>query len=154
MIVPIIRCSNLILQHKMSSILSISHCFCLSNQLPHARQCIFLAHRIPLVEDNHGNVMHFPPANAECRQYIESVFRADALTESKLSRSIFAADRRDGAKCHMSTVGKPIDPIEFTEIGSAAVDVNSGTQVRVLWRIFWEEELMSTRTEMGILSRP
>ena len=93
MIVPIIRRGNLILQHKMSSILSISHCFGLGNQLPHARQCIFLAHRIPLVEDNHGNVMHFPPANAECRQYIEAVFRTDALTESKLSRSIFAADR-------------------------------------------------------------
>ena len=48
----------------------------------------------------------------------------------------------------MSTVGKPVDPVEFTEIGSAAVDVDSGTEVRVLWRVLWEEELMSTRLEM------
>ena len=149
MIVPIIRRGNLILQHKMSSILSISHCFRLGNQLPHASQCIFLAHRIPLVEDNHGNVMHFPPANAECRQYIEAVFRADALTESKLSGSIFAADRRDGTKCHMSTVGKPVDPVEFTEIGGTAVDVDSGTEVRVFWRVLWEEELILTMVGKG-----
>ena len=111
MIIPIIRRSNLILQHKMSSILSISHSFRLANQFPHTSQRILLTLWITLIEDNHRNMMHFTPSDAECRQDIESVLSADALTERELAGCISSSDGRDGTESDVGTIGQPINPV-------------------------------------------
>ena len=43
----------------------------------------------------------------------------------------------------MGAVGHPVYPFEFAEIGFAAVNVDAGTEVRVIGRVFWEEKFCS-----------
>src|SRR5579859_769305 len=129
----------------MSSILTISHCFRLGNQFPHTSQGILLTLGISFVENNHCNMMHLTPSDAESRQDVETVFRADALTQSELTRGICSADGRDGTESYVCAVREPVYPIQFTEIGGAAVNVHSRAEIRIFGGILWKEELHQIR---------
>ena len=154
-VVPIVGSSDLILQDKMSSVLSISHGLRFGNQLPHTSESIPLTLRITLVENDHCDMMHFTPSNTKSGQDIKSVFSADALTEGELSLGIHTADRRNRTEGDVRAVGEPVHPIEFAEIGSAAVNVDSRSQVGIFWRVLWEEELLSANAQMNrILLHP
>ena len=94
-------------------------------------------------------MMHLTPSDAESREDIETVFRADALTQSELTRGICSADGRDGTEGYVCAVREPVYPIQFTEIGGAAVNVHSRAEIRIFGGIFWKEELHQIRHVKG-----
>ena len=76
---------------------------------------------------------------------------ATVLAELELGSRVFSGDGGDGREEEMGSVGHPVDPLEFAQIGLAAVDVDSASEVRVVWRVFGEEELGPGDLEEGFL---
>lgn len=125
----------------MRTILAITYLRCFLNQLPHTRERIGFALFGSFVENDHGNVMHFAPSNAICREDIETPLRAHLLAEIKLSLGVLATNGGNRAESDVSTVRHPIHPIEFSEVGGSGINVDAGSEVRVGRRILGKEEL-------------
>src|SRR5271156_783374 len=92
-VVPVIRCRDLILQYEMSTIFSIAHFSSLGDQFAQASQCIGLTFGIPFIKDKHRDVVHLSPPNTEGGKNVEAILCTNSLAQVELLFCILTTNR-------------------------------------------------------------
>ena len=109
---------------------------------------------LALIENNHGDMVHFSPSHAEFRQNIESPFCAkyDDTKRTVWWHLLQGPEKRDWRL--RSAFWKPVDPVEFSKVRSAGVNSDPGSEIGTLRRILGEKELLLARTNWDCTFAP